>query len=126
MEEIARHTAAGKRVMIYFADLPARPSGIDPVQLRALADFKEEWSAKACLTFASTSEELEQRLYADLEVLMNEPEFSEPGQGRPPVGTHEDVHTRVGVEDEGPGKAVAPEEASRAPQSSHLSAEAIE
>jgi hypothetical protein len=77
VEEIARHSAAGKRVMIYFADMPTRPSDIDMDQYRRLTAYRKEWSEKAWVGQFSTAEEFEAVLYRDMEIVMN----SEDGGG---------------------------------------------
>jgi hypothetical protein len=79
VEEIARHTAAGKRVMIYFVDFPAPPSTLDLDQIRRLSKLREEWSTRACVRLVASSERLEDVLYADLENLMNGDEYAALG-----------------------------------------------
>ena len=79
IEEIARHQAARKWVLVYFADLPVPPSRIDTDQLRQVAELREKWAQKAYVRQVSSVESLDDCLYRDVENLMNAEEFADLG-----------------------------------------------
>lgn len=84
VEEIARHTAARKRVMIYFADLPINPSRIDLDQFKRLRAYRKKWSDRAWVGTVSTAEDFEATLYRDLEIVMDERPQEQPSPQQTP------------------------------------------
>lgn len=57
VEEITRHTSAGKPAMLYFSNVPAHPDTVDQEQISAVRAFKVSQSAQSLFwTYDSIAE----------------------------------------------------------------------
>lgn len=66
VEEIEEFAESGRPVMLYFADMPAAPSTIDPKQHAAVKAFQAEIQAKGLVGSYETLEELDRKVREDL------------------------------------------------------------
>jgi hypothetical protein len=66
VEEIRRFVAAGKWALVYFSNRPAAPELLDPDQLNALKQFREELQSQGLIDRYASFEELSAKAYAAL------------------------------------------------------------
>jgi hypothetical protein len=65
-EEIQRFIDAGKRALVYFSARPAAPDLLDPEQLNALRQFREDLQRQGLTDRYGSFEELSDKVYAAL------------------------------------------------------------
>jgi hypothetical protein len=71
VEEIERHIASGRPVMLYFSDVPVHPSNVNIEQHSRLQEFRESVKARGLIeTFGSPSE-FRDKLSRQLQIKLN-------------------------------------------------------
>ncbi len=81
VEEINRHTDAGKPAMIYFSEKPAQLSKIDLEQYHRLKEYQKEIQGKALTESYDNTREFKDKFRRQLAHTINEHEYFQPETG---------------------------------------------
>lgn len=72
VEEIERHIASGKPVMLYFSEQPARPDSVDNEQYEELKRFKESCKGRGLYETYESHSQFKERFYHHLQLKLNQ------------------------------------------------------
>jgi hypothetical protein len=75
VEEIEKHLAAGKPVMIYFSSKPVAPESIDPDQYKALKNFKAKCQELGLIEHFENIIDLKDKFTRQLQLCLNKNEY---------------------------------------------------
>jgi hypothetical protein len=75
VEEVEKHIAAGKPVMLYFSNSPVHPDSVDSVQYKRLKEFKASCQSRALYASYDSLTDFRDQLYRHLQLKINEDPF---------------------------------------------------
>lgn len=85
VEEIRRHSGAGKPTLVYFSEVPVRPDSVDDEQYKALKAFRLECQAKGLIDTFESVTDLSDKFFRHLTRLLPEKFASRAAPSQPTV-----------------------------------------
>lgn len=84
VEEIKKHTDAGKTAKLYFSTSPVRPDSVDPEQYQALREFKSECQGGGLLETFTDLADFRAKFERQLQIELNRDIYKQQASTVPP------------------------------------------
>jgi hypothetical protein len=91
VEEIKKHTGAGKIAKLYFSSTPVRPDSVDPEQYKSLNEFKAECKANGLFETFENLADFQAKFSRQLAIELNREIYSQQQQESPSAEPDEDI-----------------------------------